>query len=541
MPRDIIVEPEAGQRVVVNPKGDLKLVKASIGKTRTTAQVIVEGTYVEPAPADPAPAVTAGPTLSGITRTEVRAAWSLSEVATGQVEVRLPGGAVVKRSEPELTFDYKAHNQPVTGLEPCTTYELRVIGKDVAGQSYASAWKGFQTEMRDCGGTTNPTNPPPAPGDPPPVFPPVPPSDGDFPGPTTLSYVPTNSDARPAYLTPNLVDSTWGNEIKRITNVHMRRNAYAKICPWNANGTRIFLGYGNRLLDGATYADLGSIASGVDEECWSNVNPDYMYGTSEGSNAWKRYSVASNSWTTIATIPGAGRIALGNYEGTLSDNDTRAAIVYNTAADGSGTWGVKVINPITGAVISTLPIGVGMEPDSCNISCSGQYVTIIHHAVGSGTFEGTRLYNAADMSHVRQITISRTHSTPGRDHLGRDVLYLTLAGLTAHVLSTGDNIGPLVDTDYQVGHVGYAIGRPGWVYASSTEIGTDPGNDQIFAASTENPGTVEVFCFAHANPVDYDSSPFAVPNRDGTLVMFGSTWGGGTGSTVYGFVVGVDV
>jgi len=79
------------------------------------------------------------------------------------------------------------------------------------------------------------------------------------------------------------------------------------------------------------------------------------------------------------------------------------------------------------------------------------------------------------------------------------------------------------------------------VYASSTEISSNPGNDQIFAASTANPGTVQVFCFAHANPVDYDSSPFASPNRDGSKVIFGSSWGGSVSSTVYAYVAGMNV
>lgn len=47
MPRDISIEPKAGQRVIVNPVGSLKIAKVSVGLTKLTATVTVAGTYVE--------------------------------------------------------------------------------------------------------------------------------------------------------------------------------------------------------------------------------------------------------------------------------------------------------------------------------------------------------------------------------------------------------------------------------------------------------------------------------------------------------------
>lgn len=65
MPRDILVEPTAGQRVIVNPVGGLT-VKASVGKTKLTATVTVAGTYVEPPPVTPPP-VTPPPVVPPVT------------------------------------------------------------------------------------------------------------------------------------------------------------------------------------------------------------------------------------------------------------------------------------------------------------------------------------------------------------------------------------------------------------------------------------------------------------------------------------------
>ena len=58
MPREILVKPEAGQEVVVNPVGGLKIAKINRSKTRLQARVTVEGVYVEPVeppPVEPPP------------------------------------------------------------------------------------------------------------------------------------------------------------------------------------------------------------------------------------------------------------------------------------------------------------------------------------------------------------------------------------------------------------------------------------------------------------------------------------------------------
>ena len=57
MPKEILVKPEAGQEVVVNPVGGLKIAKINRSKSRLQARVVVEGVYVdpEPPPVEPPP------------------------------------------------------------------------------------------------------------------------------------------------------------------------------------------------------------------------------------------------------------------------------------------------------------------------------------------------------------------------------------------------------------------------------------------------------------------------------------------------------
>ncbi len=47
MPQEILVEPEAGQVVVVNPKGTTKILRTKISDTKLQAKVFVEGTFQE--------------------------------------------------------------------------------------------------------------------------------------------------------------------------------------------------------------------------------------------------------------------------------------------------------------------------------------------------------------------------------------------------------------------------------------------------------------------------------------------------------------
>lgn len=58
----------------------------------------------------------------------------------------------------------------------------------------------------------------------------------------------------------------------------------------------------------------------------------------------------------------------------------------------------------------------------------------------------------------------------------------------------------------------------------------------MFALKLDGSQTVEVFGFTHhSQSTAYDRAPMAVPNRDGTKVMFASDWGDDIGP-VYSYV-----
>jgi hypothetical protein len=356
-----------------------------------------------------------------------------------------------------------------------------------------------------------------------------------------LSYVATNADAMPGYLA-TITDSTWGTEIRRISNTANRRNLYARHQSWNKGQTLIYLSGGSMIVNATTYAEVGSIGVDADMPVWSNINPDYMYGSRVTTNTFRRWSISGASNTTVHTFGGYARTSIGNYEGNLSDND-RVALLVNTIVDGSGTWSVLVYDIPNDTIISTLVIGAGNEPNNCCMSRSGNFVIIEHGQEGSGTFQGTRLYNAANMSSVRQISTGRPHADAGKNAAGQDIFVYEggAGGASVHVLATGQDYDLFPGSINQLdsGHIsGCPYERPGYVIMTSNTSSTSAGNDQIVAVKTDGTGTVEPFGFTHSNGTgDYDSSPHGSSNRTGTIVIWGSDWGG---ANVYAFVAGTD-
>jgi hypothetical protein len=387
--------------------------------------------------------------------------------------------------------------------------------------------------------------PPPDPDPEPP--PPPPPSNLLYPPDTTLTHPAVNSDARPPYL-GSIIDSTWKTKITRITQNHLWRNNYSTHQSWNLDGSRImFPGYGGRILDGNTYADLGPMAAWSDFPCWSNLHADYAYGVKFGDNRIRRYSVSANAWTTIATLSEYDQLDLGGYSGIISDND-RVALIYRKGT----AYGVVVYDLENKAVLSTLAV-TGGSPTETSMSRSGEYV-IVHHASvpGSGTFQGSKVYKASDMSLVRHMTNGGPHSDKGRDANGDDIFVFISDDTDAegccivrsHRLKDGVEISllPYGQSIYGIGHISCGnFNRPGWAYLSCNNVSLTNWNGfgQVVAVKTDGSGTVEVFGFTHstADPgTYYDAAPLASCDRDGRRMIFGSNWGGNPSSEVYCFV-----
>jgi hypothetical protein len=356
----------------------------------------------------------------------------------------------------------------------------------------------------------------------------APPPAGGFPGDTTLRFLATSSLARPGYLTPS-TDPTFGTSITRISNTAGVRHVYSRTPAWNSDQTKILLSfsYPGRLLDGTTYADLGSF-NHVPQATWANTNPNALYGVS--GNQFIRQNATTEGRTTLHTFAAYSSISIGDYEGGIDDNDTYVSLIGTTSG---GSKHLLTYNIATDTVVADIAAPANM--DNAQISRKGNYVVV----VGTGY---TRRYDRALTSFITLYQYGH-HGDNALDASGNEIFVANATdnGVESFRLSTGAATVLLPSrTAFDAGHVsGRNVDRPGWVYLSNydpTIYGFNylwPGRDQVVALKTDGSGTVEVFAFAHHSVLAYQNEPQAVPSRDGKRVIFASEWGG---SSVYDFV-----
>lgn len=466
------------------------------------------------------PSITVGtPTTSGVS-----ISWSPSAPAQGQIEY---GTTIGYGFTSTLETSYLVfHSQALSGLTPGTLYHYRIKGVAQGGTTAYSADGTFTTAA----------------------------AAGSYPSTAAISSVAINGDTMPGYLS-TITDSTWGTQVRRVTNVDGRASTYPKCSAWNTDGTRIYIHGGQRLLNAATYADLGAIGTAGKGAyaVWSNVSASQMYGADDGqaTGTGKLWTLDTGTvtWTALAdftlnTISGQARaynyVEIGNYEGNVSNDDHLIALACNTVSNKSGQWDVIAYDPVSNVVRGTLA-ALGGQPSEVGVSQSGSYVYVNMPADGSGALQGCRLYDSTMVS-VRQIVTYRPHLDMGYEDEAATVECLVNAQAgTIHRLSDGTSTDafPGANPAIMGGHVSCRnLSLPGWSYWSDAQSANSAkrGYGQVVALKNDGSESVRVFGCHHEVADLADNGNYAVPSRDGTKVLVTSRWGA---SAVYAFVMGV--
>lgn len=486
------------------------------------------------------------PQISGVAAIEISdtgaiIVWSLDQPATGQVYYG-PTASYGSTTTLESSYTLNAHAQSVSGLTPSTLYHYKVRSVNAEGQASESADATFTTLA----------------------------SIGTYPTSAALRYVPMNSDTMPTYL-GTIVDSTWGTMIRRITNVDGRRNRYGYDQAWSKDGDYLYLPSAintasRRMLHGTTYADLyGPVASAAQQMIWRNtVNLGIAYN--QNGRLIYSFAPATNVLTQTATFAGTGAsrradqpadwnfIKMGGAWVLSSDDHLTGFWAQRT----NGSYDAVAYDPVDDRIEAYLNLG-STEPTAVVPSIGGNYMIVDRGPSGSGT-RGVYTMTARSGTTPGTFTHVRDMGYPGH---GMPIQNAALADMwvnangdgKAYLLSDGSSVSLIpTSTNADLGHVGYAIDRPGYVYWSFDYVNsghtTDLGYGQLFATPVDagaNP-QVEVFGNHHnmvttsaAASAGYEHRLFACPNRDGSLVLFGSDWHGEvaySGST-YAFVAGV--
>ncbi|GGG58486.1 hypothetical protein GCM10010976_31600 [Bizionia arctica] len=344
---------------------------------------------------------------------------------------------------------------------------------------------------------------------------------------------PTNS---PEYLVP--FTNGFGLEVTRISDVEVfggdtqkLRHHYSKDSPWNSDETYIKLsGYPAAILDANTYkfvqwADIPSSAT------WANTNPNIMYGTSK--NKLVSYNIIINTSQTLYTFSEYQEIKYGFGEGNTSNDDRYIGLIGENFDDIT----LIVFDILNSTIVGTKHIGSKDKFDWFSVSPLGNYAVVSWGTHGSGEREGMKVYDI-DLTNERHLDDYNTHSDLGVDTEGNEVhvsfgddserdkhYYLMMVRLS-------DGLKTPIFTytkAYGVwhGHISCRnTNRPGWAYVSEGCCKTI-GEKEVFAIKLDGSNTIEKFGLHHATYKDnYKQQAQAVPNRDGTKVMFASSWNG---------------
>ena len=354
--------------------------------------------------------------------------------------------------------------------------------------------------------------------------------------------------AMPAYLVP-YTDPVFGTKVTRVadqlamgSDKEAIAHHYAKDQPWNSDGTLIQLsGWPSAILDGHTYRFLRWIMPPGDHHVWSNINPNRIYGIQQ-PNTWEWVDARDGAVHPLRTFAEYTHVSLGEYEGNLS-NDDRYAVFQAKALDGN--W-VLVYDMQQDSVLARLHIGA-LYPNNVAMSQSGTYVAIQWGVAGSGERQGIGIYHR-DLSFVRNVgSCGGCHYDLGYNTEGQEVAVLTdidQGSRAIIAIRLEDGTRTTLLTDAQMSwyiHVSCrALKRPGWAYltefADPNTQTAKPNYQLAFGVRIDGSGTVERFAHVHHSPtVAYERSPFGVPNRDGTRMMFRSDWEKGSGP-VYSYI-----
>jgi len=362
----------------------------------------------------------------------------------------------------------------------------------------------------------------------------------DYPPQTLLSsvnYQPYESPTGgiPEYL-ESFTESMSGSTVTRIsdkiefgTSSQRIRHNYSKDQTWNSDGSLIKLaGYPAAILDGETFEFLfWRDIPGYGR--WANTESNYMYGTV--GNEFIKFDVMTNDRNTVRTFTEYSTVNFGYGEGNQSADDKYIGLIGHSGSDK-----ILIVYDIQlDEVVGTKNIGSGGSIDWFSISQLGNFAVISYADNGSGPMQGFKSY---DVNFNNEVHVSdhTEHSDLGIDANGNEVIvsyqgpsgwnegsYLYYARLD------GGGVTNLFEYPGGIwgGHISTRnIDRPGWAYISEQCCTDHPvASREIFAVKLDDSGIIERYT-KHNNDSapGYGHETQAVPNRDGTKILFASNW-----------------
>jgi hypothetical protein len=346
------------------------------------------------------------------------------------------------------------------------------------------------------------------------------------------------------------IDPAFGTEILRVTDRNnggdQNYHSYSFWNPFNANNTRFFIrsaGHGAQLFSfdpvNFTSQRIGNLWNGINLEwfslCWSNSNPDILYGLKYKSQKLYQYEPDTGIYILIKDF--SGILPPGDLTFlTKSSNDRWFSFIvgqqdYNSGVIGAydkltdtvyqydfnATYGLTNIHSAT---IDKSGENVWINP---NMNSDKYLWTIV-----TGKVEGL----AYDSSSVR---------AKGHRAMGTQTVYHSDEWYGSAIIKRDLN-------DAQNwSHIFEPPGGPDWTqavhlsvnhsdestifvssYFKTPQTATRPYQDEIFQVWTDGSSMIKVRRLAHHRSAhnSYWTQPRAASSHDGKFVMFDSNWDG---------------
>ena len=356
----------------------------------------------------------------------------------------------------------------------------------------------------------------------------------------------------PPALYKTIKDPVFGSYVTRITDpsqwkgMTRIRHYYSKANPFNADNKLavLFTSEGSVLLyDTASWSPIRplKLISSDPEIQWHPTDPNVFYymdfvDHSPNVRAMFRYDIRADASTRLHDFNDYDT-ARGKLEGNIDKNgryyaligmkgkDQREAFVYDIQKD---------------ELSKRVPVTEAMADDWISVSQSGKFVVMM----GA---DRSRVYDI-QMNHLRDLPKgSFGHADLCMTADGRDLMVYDGAD---HELDPNRNIN-IADLDTGKVSIGTRIGWgttphvscrnidfPGWALISTQGPDKDyPAHDfEIFWLKLDGSGEVRRVAHHHSDREEggYFAEQHAVTNRDGTLIVFASNWGG---SVIHDFLV----
>jgi hypothetical protein len=383
------------------------------------------------------------------------------------------------------------------------------------------------------------------------------------------------------------VTGTWG---------HDTRHGYSKQQAWNSDNT--LLAIENRdggspvylLLDGTTYAPKKALCSSLWDYRWnpSPAYPNMMINMNGAGTELSWYDVNNCSRIRSWTLPMTVNYGIGAGEGNPS-NDGRFIALGNSATHQMvvvdmdpqppyAPYPNKRIGPVYSFPPCSLVAGsptTDCDFDNLTVSASGNYVAV-NYCCSSGHLDEQDAQRIYEVDPVTLALKPHNMATGSRRCNGKGpngwIMPLSHADVAidpadgtdvivgmSHCSSDGTIGYPykvrLADgaataltsqvNEAQVFHVSCRnLDRPGWAYISFWK---EPGkrfSDEIVAVKLDGSLAAERICHIHSAATGcYRCEAHPCPSRDGTRVIFASTWsqdcgtGCGSASDIKDYVV----